>query len=71
MADVTSSKAAEILGVAHSTVRAWCRKGLIPSARLEETPLGSVWMIPEKDLKGFKSPKIGRPSTKKASKKKR
>jgi hypothetical protein len=60
--EVTSSKAAEILNVAHSTVRAWCRKGLLPNAHLVETLIGNVWMIPVSDLKVFQPPKLGRPS---------
>ena len=66
--ELSSSKVAELLGVAHSTVRAWCNRGLFPNARLEETIVGSFWVIPESDLKGFKPPERGRPS-KKASKK--
>lgn len=58
---LTSSQAAERLGVAHSTVRAWCNKGLFPRATYHETPAGSYWLIPESDLKGFTPPKTGRP----------
>ncbi|HEY9286168.1 MAG TPA: helix-turn-helix domain-containing protein [Pyrinomonadaceae bacterium] len=68
MADLTSSQASARLGVAHSTVRQWCNKGLFPNARLEETLIGSVWVIPETDLDNFTPPKMGRPS-KKAGKK--
>jgi hypothetical protein len=60
--DLTSSKAAERLGVAHSTVRQWCNRGLFPNAIRHETPAGSFWLIPEKDLKGFRPPERGRPA---------
>jgi hypothetical protein len=59
--ELTSSKAAEVLGVAHSTVRAWCNKGLFPNAVRTETPAGSFWLIPEGDLKTFQKPQPGRP----------
>jgi hypothetical protein len=61
--DLTSSKVAERLSVAHSTVRAWCNRGLFPNAARHETPAGSFWLIPEKDLKDFKPPTKGRPPT--------
>ena len=67
--ELTSSQAAERLGVAHSTVRAWCNQGLFPNARREETIAGSFWVIPESDLKDFQPPERGRPATKKAGKK--
>jgi hypothetical protein len=67
--ELTSSQVAIRLQVAHSTVRAWCNKGVFPNARLEETIAGSFWVIPEGDLKGFQPPERGRPP-KKASKKK-
>lgn len=71
--ELTSSQAAEQLGVAHSTVRAWCNKGVFPHARREETIAGSFWAIPESDLSEFKPPERGRPLKPKAeaSKKKR
>jgi hypothetical protein len=47
------------------------RRELFPNAYELETPRGTVWMIPEGDLKGFEPPKkTGRPSKKKSSKKK-
>jgi hypothetical protein len=58
-------KASEVaikLGVKHVTVRAWLSKNLFPNAKLEETILGKVWLIPESDLKDFRLPKTGRPS---------
>lgn len=59
--DLTSSQVAERLNVAHSTVRAWCNRGLFPSATRHETPAGSYWIIPDSDLKGFVRPEPGRP----------
>ncbi len=57
-------KASEVaikLGVKHVTVRAWLTKNLFPNAKLEETILGKVWLIPESDLENFEQPKVGRP----------
>ena len=57
-------KASEVaikLGVKHVTVRAWLSKNLFPNAKLEETILGKVWLIPESDLENFALPKTGRP----------
>jgi excisionase family DNA binding protein len=59
--DLTTSKAAERLGVGKSTVNLWCRQGLFPHARSVDTPRGAVWLIPESDLVGFEPPKMGRP----------
>jgi hypothetical protein len=61
MADLTTTKAAKRLGRDARLVRLWCHQGLFPNAYLEETARGSVWMIPETDLKGFVPPKMGRP----------
>lgn len=61
MKELTTSQAAERLGVGKSTVNLWCRRGLFPHARSEETPRGPVWLIPESDLEGFEPPKMGRP----------
>ncbi len=59
--ELTSSQVAERLGVAHSTVRAWCNRGLFSNATRHETPAGSYWTIPESDLKSFQQPQQGRP----------
>jgi len=56
-----ASEVATKLGVKHVTVRAWLSKNLFPNAKLEETILGKVWLIPESDLENFKMPKTGRP----------
>lgn len=61
-ADLTTKQVAERYGVLDATVRLWRRRGLFPHAYEQETPRGSVWMIPERDLKGFEPPKkTGRP----------
>lgn len=56
-----ASEVAKKLGVKHVTVRAWLTKNLFPNAKLEETILGKVWLIPENDLESFQPPKTGRP----------
>jgi excisionase family DNA binding protein len=59
---LTTSRAAERLGVGKSTVNLWCRQGRFPNAESTDTPRGPVWLIPESDLEGFEPPKMGRPS---------
>ncbi|MDQ5837220.1 MAG: helix-turn-helix domain-containing protein [Acidobacteriota bacterium] len=61
---LTTAQVAERLNVAQPTVKLWCRQGRFPNAKLEETPRGPVWQIPESDLADFEPPKMGRPSTK-------
>lgn len=58
---LTVREAAEKLGAAASSVRLWVRTGRFPGAKLEETPVGSYWLIPETDLEGFSIGKAGRP----------
>jgi hypothetical protein len=75
MADLTSSQVAKKLSKDNRLVRLWCQQGRFPNARLEDTPRGPVWVIPESDLNGFEPPAMGRPpkpkqeKTSKASKK--
>ncbi len=57
---LTAAQVAERLDVGRSTVNLWCRQGRFPSARVERSPVGSYWLIPESDLKGFQPPKRGR-----------
>jgi excisionase family DNA binding protein len=59
-AELTAVQAAERLGVGRSTVNLWCRQGKFHGARLEGSPVGDYWLIPEKDLKDFQPPKRGR-----------
>jgi hypothetical protein len=56
-----ASELANAFDVKSVTVRAWLKRGLFPNAKLEETILGKVWLIPEKDLEVFQKPKKGRP----------
>ncbi len=60
--ELTAAQAAERLGVGRSTVNLWCRRGKFPGARIEASPVGDYWLIPEKDLAGFKPPERGRPA---------
>lgn len=67
--DLTVKEVAERLGKDNRLIRLWCKQGRFPNARLEETPRGGVWLIPEKDLRGFQEPQMGRPTKEKVSKK--
>lgn len=59
--ELTAVQVAEKLGVASVTVRKWCQRGLFPTAYMYETPLGALWMIPQRDLINFTPPPMGRP----------
>ena len=56
-----ASEVAKKFDVNSYTVKGWIRAGLLPNAKLEESIAGSVWLIPETDLKDFKKPEMGRP----------
>jgi excisionase family DNA binding protein len=58
---LTAAQVADRLHVGRSTVNLWCRQGRFPDARMENSPVGSYWLIPESDLKRFKLPTLGRP----------
>jgi excisionase family DNA binding protein len=60
MNELTTSQTAVRLNVGASTVRLWCQQGKFPNARAQDTPRGTVWLIPENDVKGFDKPKRGR-----------
>jgi excisionase family DNA binding protein len=60
MNELTTSQTAVRLNVGASTVRLWCQQGKFPNARAQDTPRGTVWLIPESDVKGFDKPKRGR-----------
>jgi predicted site-specific integrase-resolvase len=62
---LSTSEVAARLNVDETTVRLWCRQGRFPNAK----QVGG-WVVPDSDLKNFTPPKMGRPSTKKGSKKK-
>lgn len=57
-----ASEVAKNYNVASVTVRSWIKAGMFPNAKLEETIAGSVWLIPESDLKDFVKPIKGRPT---------
>jgi excisionase family DNA binding protein len=59
--ELTAAQVAERLNVGRSTVNLWCRQGRFPGARVEESPVGDYWLIPESDLKNFEKPELGRP----------
>lgn len=59
---LTVKEAANLLGQSGQTVRTWLKKGRFPGARLEETALGSYWLIPDIAVEGFTLKKAGRPA---------
>ncbi len=58
---LTPAEVAERYDVSAITVRLWCRRGLFPNAIATATPRGPFWAIPERDLKDFSPPSMGRP----------
>lgn len=56
-----ASEVAKRYEVNSYTVKLWIKRGLLPNAKFEESIAGSVWLIPESDLKEFKKPEMGRP----------
>lgn len=58
---LTAKEAARRLGAGESSIRKWAKEGKFAGARLEESPIGHYWLIPEKALEGFVVPGIGRP----------
>jgi predicted site-specific integrase-resolvase len=60
-----ASEVAKRYEVSSVSVRSWIKQGLLPNARFEQTIAGSVWLIPESDLKNFQKPERGRPPRKK------
>jgi hypothetical protein len=62
----TIKEAAEIIGASPSSIRVWLTKdservSRFPNAVKQDSPIGSFWLIPEIDLKGYESRKLGRP----------
>jgi hypothetical protein len=49
------------VGLAASTLRNQIRRGEIAEARMEETPVGPVWLLPESLLDSFEVRGRGRP----------
>ncbi len=63
----------EKTGAPASSVRLWVRQGRFPNAKLETTPVGSFWLVPETDIEGLELRSPGRPvgsKNKKPAKKK-
>ena len=58
---LTVRETAARLGVEASNIRKWVRDGRFEGAKLEETPLGPHWLIPESALATFKRRPRGRP----------
>jgi hypothetical protein len=46
--------------VARRTVASWVEQGMF-TKRLVETPAGSYWVIPVREIESFEPPKPGRP----------
>lgn len=63
-----ASEVAKRYNVRPVTVKAWIKAGLLPNARFEENIVGSLWLIPESDLKDFQKPEMGRPPKVKGNK---
>ena len=58
---LTAREVAVLVGAGESSVRLWAKEGRFPGARLEESPVGTYWLIPESALNGFEVRKPGRP----------
>ena len=58
---LTIPQIAEKQNIDRSTVLRWVKKNLFPNAQLEESPIGSYWLIPENDLTNLTLPQRGRP----------
>jgi hypothetical protein len=63
---MTLKQIAERFGVVASTARLWQSRGYFPNARLEETVIGPVWLVPKSDVDAFTPPPMGRPAGKRA-----
>ena len=63
---LTVKEVASQMGQTGQTIRTWLKKGRFPGARLEETPLGSYWLIPDTAVEKFTLKKAGRPPKPKA-----
>ena len=49
-------------GVDKRAAQNWVRDGRFPNAQLEIIPhFGSIWKVPESDLKNFVRPQVGQP----------
>lgn len=64
---LTVREVANMIGAGLSSVRKWAIAGRFPGAKLEESPAGSYWLIPESALVGFEKREVGRPPKPKAA----
>jgi hypothetical protein len=53
MQGLTLKQIAARFSVAPSTARLWQKQGRFPNAKLEETALGPIWIVPAADVKAF------------------
>jgi len=58
---LTAKEVAHRLGAGESSIRKWAKEGKFAGARIEESPIGRYWLIPERAIDGFVVPGIGRP----------
>jgi hypothetical protein len=62
MNELTAKEIADLFGVEKRVAQGWIQRGYFPNAHKERHEfVGSVWKVPESDLKGFVPPKSGRP----------
>jgi hypothetical protein len=59
---LTVREVSGIIGAPLVSVRLWAREGKFPGARLERSPVGPYWLIPDTTLKGFERKERGRPN---------
>lgn len=67
---LTVREVAERTGASQRSVRLWAQQGKFPGAKLEDSPAGSYWLIPETALDGFELRGRGRPPRPKTESKK-
>jgi hypothetical protein len=56
---LTIAKIAKKFKRDRTTVLRWIEKNKFPNAKLEQTPAGTYWTVPEQDINDFKLPKPG------------
>lgn len=59
MKEFTIAEVAEKYHRDRSNVLRWIKAKKFPNARMIIAPIGNYWMIPETDLKNFRSPRRG------------
>lgn len=58
---LTIREAAKVAGAAEITIRKWAKAGKLSGAKLEESPAGSYWLIPESAVASIGEITLGRP----------